>query len=205
MSIFDNRADEWDKKSRRVKLAKEVVSSIIENAKPEKGMKLADFGTGTGLILLGLSEYAADMTGFDTSEGMLSVLDEKSKSAGLDVKTTLFDLDREEFEPESYDMITCSMVTHHLDDPGVLFKKAFKGLKLGGRFCIADLEATEEPFHDNPVDGEVKHEGFDTEKLKDTISGFGFSDVKIYDAAVIKKVRAGANLEFSVFLAVAVK
>ncbi len=82
MSVFDAKANEWDKKTRRIQLAKDVVSSIVKYAKPEKNIDIADFGTGTGLILLGLSEYAESMTGYDSSQGMLDVLAEKAADSG---------------------------------------------------------------------------------------------------------------------------
>ena len=149
MSVFDERAKEWDKKSRRVKLAGEVVSAIIKYAEPAKGIELADFGTGTGLIMLGLADYASRMTGYDTSEGMLQVLRDKASDAGLtNITLVNFDVNAENFPLDKYDLMTCSMVAHHLDNPDVFFAKSYDSLKFGGKLCVADLVKTDVPFHE---------------------------------------------------------
>ena len=205
MSIFDKNAAQWDGKQRRVQLAADVVDAVIKYAQPEKGIKLADFGTGTGLIMLGLSEYASEMTGYDSSEGMLDVLRSKASEAELDnLKALFFDIEKDEFPAEAYDMVTSSMVLHHLDDPVLFFEKAHKALKKGGKLCVADLLETGTPFHDKPQEG-VKHEGFTSGWMSKALEKCGFSDVQTHDAAVIEKEREGKKLEFPVFLTVAVK
>ncbi|PLX67858.1 MAG: hypothetical protein C0603_06985 [Denitrovibrio sp.] len=206
MSVFDSRANEWDKKTRRVQLAKDVVSSIIKCAKPEKNIDIADFGTGTGLIMLGLADYAKSMVGYDSSQGMLDVLAEKSAEAGIsNLQTVLFDLDNEKFPVEAFDMMTCSMVAHHLDNPEMFFSKAYDGIKKGGKLCLADLIITDEPFHEAPAQGEIKHEGFEVKWIEEVLLNAGYINVEIYQAAVIEKERDGKKLDFPVFLAVAEK
>jgi len=205
MSYFDSRAAEWDSKPRRVKLARDVIDSIIKYAKPEKGLDISDFGTGTGLILLGLREYALTMTGYDTSEGMLSVLSEKAEEAGiLNLRTVLFDVYKEDFPADSADLLTCSMVMHHLEDHYVFFEKAYKALRIGGKLCVADLVYTEISFHDEPPK-DFKSEGFKTEDIKTELLETGFKNVQVHTAAVVEKERDGEKIEFPVFLAVAEK
>lgn len=205
MSVFDAGAPQWDKKMRRVELAKDVVSSIIKYAEPNDDIDIADFGTGTGLILLGLADYAKTMTGYDSSAGMLAVLDGKAADAGLrNLRTVRIDLEKDDFPPESADMMTSSMVIHHMDDPSVFFRKAYKALRKGGKLCVADLKLTEEPFHDHSH-GDVPHGGFDAEEIRKLMTDCGFSDVQIYTAAEISKERDRRELKFPVFLAVGVK
>ncbi|MGE4477432.1 MAG: class I SAM-dependent methyltransferase [Deferribacterales bacterium] len=201
MSVFDARASEWEKKGRRVQLAKDVVSAIIKYAEPKKDIDIADFGTGTGLIMLGLSEYGRSLTGFDTSQGMLDVLNEKVENAGLkNIKTVLLDVKKEDFPKESFDMFTASMVIHHMDEPEIFFRKAYDAIRTGGQICVADLELTEEPFHDVPHEG-VKHGGFEPEALAEMLRSCGYKDVQINTAAVIEKERDGRKIEFPIILA----
>lgn len=205
MSAFDKRASQWDTKSRRVMLARDVVSAVEKYAGPEKGMDIADFGTGTGLVLLGMAEYAGTLTGYDSSDGMLQVLAEKGAEAGLTgLQTVRLDIDTDEFPPESADIMTASMVAHHLEDPKVLMKKAYKALRKGGRLCISDLKKSDEPFHDD-AQADVKHQGFDTEEIKKWMLESGFSAAEVHDASVVRKERGGRHLEFGIFLAVGVK
>jgi ubiquinone/menaquinone biosynthesis C-methylase UbiE len=205
MSVFDKRAGEWEKKPRRLKLATDVVECIIKNARPQKNICIADFGTGTGLILLGLAEYASDMTGYDSSAGMLEVLVNKAKDAGIpNLSTVFFDLDKDSFPEEAYHLMTCSMVAHHLENPADFFCKAYKSLKKGGQLCVADLEISDEPFHDEPNAG-VLHEGFDTKTVQEQMTACGFCEVNIYPAAQMEKERDGRKIMFNIFLAVGKK
>lgn len=205
MSDFDARAADWDKKKRRVQLAQDVVSAIIKHVKPEKGIDIADFGTGTGLIMLGLSEYGKTMTGYDTSQGMMDVLMEKAKEAGLDnIKTEVLDIDTDDFPEESFDLVTCSMVIHHMDDPSPFICKAYKSLRKGGSLCISDLIETEIPFHDVPQ-ADVKHNGFTKEQMIEGYKKCGFTDITIETAAVIEKERDGGVVKFPIFLAIGKK
>ena len=205
MSVFDARASEWEKSGRRIQLAKDVVSSIIKYAEPDKGIDIADFGTGTGLIMLGLSEYGSSLTGFDTSQGMLDVLNEKVEKAGLkNIQTVLLDVEKEDFPKEAFDMFTASMVIHHMDEPEVFFRKAYDALRTGGKICVADLKLTDEPFHDVHHPG-VKHGGFEPETLIEKLQKCGFRDITIKPAAIIQKERDGRTIEFPVMLAIGKK
>lgn len=205
MSRFDERASAWDAKPRRIKLARDVVNSIIKYAKPEKGIDIIDFGTGTGLIALGLVDYAKAIKGYDNSQGMLDVLANKAREAGIsNLETAYIDIDKDDFESESTDLVTCSMVAHHLDSPEVFFQKAYDALREGGKLCVADLAYTEIPFHEEVPEG-VKHEGFSREWVVEAFENCGFSSVQFETGAFIEKERDGKKLEFEVFLAIGVK
>lgn len=201
---FDNGAKNWDNKPRRIKLAKEVVEAIFKRVNPKKGCRITDFGTGTGLILLGFSEITDNLTGLDFSRGMLDVLEEKAKSIGLNIKTGQMDIDTDEFEPESADIITSSMVTHHLKDPEVLFKKAYKGLSKGGILCVSDLVTEDGTFHED-VDESIRHFGFDMDWIKERLLEAGFESVSVDIATAVDKEKDGVKLSYPVFLACAVK
>lgn len=206
MSVFDKRASEWDEKPRRVKLAKDIVLSIIKYAEPEKDIEIADFGTGTGLVLLGLADYATEMTGYDSSEGMLEVLRMKAAQADMvNLATVKFDIETDQFPKEAYDLITCSMVAHHLENPEKLFSKAYDALRIGSKLCVADLVKTDIPFHEEPQEGVAHDDGFETEWIEKSLKKSGFEKIEIYQAAVIEKERDGEILKFPVFLAVAEK
>ncbi|WP_083772328.1 class I SAM-dependent methyltransferase [Denitrovibrio acetiphilus] len=205
MSIFDERASQWESKGRRVELARDVVNSIIKYAEPEKDIDIADFGTGTGLILLGLADYAKTMTGYDTSRGMIDVLNRKAEEAGLTNLTTEFlDIEKDTFPENAFDLLTCSMVLHHVDRPEDFFSKAYRSLRTGGKLCVADLELTDVPFHDVAHEG-VKNEGFSENWLIETMKKYGFSSVKVVQGAVMEKERNGEKINFPVLLAIGTK
>jgi ubiquinone/menaquinone biosynthesis C-methylase UbiE len=205
LSVFDKRAKQWDGKSRRVQLAADVVKGIIERGQIRQGASVTDFGTGTGLILLGLSEIAGKMTGLDSSKEMLSVLEEKAKEAGIEnLETRVFDIDTDEFEPESTEYVVASMVTHHLEHPEMFLEKAFRGLVKGGKICFADLIEEDGSFHDSP-DIHVKHHGFSLEWVEQNLRKAGFSNIHAAPVTEVVKEKDGEEKAFPVFLAVAEK
>ena len=200
---FDKAAKNWDEKPRRVKLAKNICAAIKERVKIDRNSRITDFGTGTGLILLGLSDVAGSLTGVDFSKGMLDVLREKAKTAGIEINTREFDIEKDDFEPEGADIITASMVAHHLQNPEKLFNKAYKGLSNGGYLCVSDLCEEGGDFHDNH--SEVHHHGFSLALVREFFEKAGFKDVVIENAAEIEKERGGVVTAYPVFLATGVK
>lgn len=201
---FDQGAKNWDDKPRRIILSRAVVKAIFDRVHPKAGCRVTDFGTGTGLILLGFAEITDKLTGLDFSKGMLEVLREKAATAGINIKTAVMDIDKDLFEPDGADIITSNMVTHHLKDPEVLYKKAYDGLAEGGIFCVSDLVTEDGGFHDNP-DETVRHLGFDTEWVKERLMAAGFGGVEIKEVISIDKEKDGVKKSYPVFLAVAYK
>ena len=201
---FEKGAKDWDSKPRRIKLAKDICEAVKSRIDIKQGSRITDFGTGTGLILLGLSDGAGSLTGLDFSEGMLSVLREKAQTAGIDIKTRVFDIDNDDFEPEAADIITSSMVTHHLKNPEILFEKAYKGLASGGTLCVADLFEEDGFFHDEASEG-IHHNGFSAENVRSMFEKAGFKDIIVEPATVLEKERGGITASYRVFLGTGVK
>lgn len=201
---FDKGAAEWDNKPRRVLLAKDVAQGIFDRVKPEKGIRITDFGTGTGLILLSFADIASEMTGVDFSKGMLDVLEEKAKSIGLDIKTKVMDINTDDFEPDSCDLLTANMVTHHLPDPELLFEKAYTALSDGGYLCVSDLVTEDGTFHENPSD-DIFHHGFDMDVVAKSLMDAGFRRVEVKPVTNMTKEYDGIRRMYPIFLAVAQK
>jgi len=205
MSNFDNKASEWDKKERRVKLASDVAEGMIKFGGIKEGDSVTDFGTGTGLILLKISDIAGEMLGLDSSEKMLEVLNEKAKSAGIkNLKTKLFDIEQDNFEPESTYFLVASMVTHHLERPEMFIQKAYDALKDGGKLCFADLAEEDGSFHDN-ADDSVKHHGFTESWVKNTLNQSRFKNIQFHNITEVEKERKDGIKKFPVFLAIGEK
>ena len=124
---------------------------------------MLDFGCGTGAFGLELLDYASELIGLDTSEGMLAAFDKKIKS--LDhVSTKLLNLEKEDIN-ESFDIIISSMAFHHLINPLKMIHKMKKILNPEGMLIVIDLEEEDGTFHPNNDDMRVKHHGFSQEEL----------------------------------------
>ncbi|HBA86768.1 MAG TPA: class I SAM-dependent methyltransferase [Geobacter sp.] len=188
---FDAAAANWDQEPRRVKLAQDVVAAIRRELPLHGRMEVLDYGCGSGLVTLGLQPFIGKITGADSSRGMLDVLAGKARERGVgNVATALLDLEHQQLDG-SYDLITSSMTMHHVKDVPALIASFVPALKEGGWLALADLEAEDGRFHDDPTG--VLHHGFAREFLVEEFSRNGLSDVRVVIAAAMEK--PGANGE----------
>ncbi len=202
MSNFDTLANEWDNNPRRTKLAKKAVVEIKKNIKLNKNMNVLDYGTGTGLILLGLQLDVKFITGMDNSQGMLNVLQQKLDNAKItNVKLKNHDIDKEQLPENKYDLITINMALHHIEDINNFTKKAYKSLKKGGYISITDLVTEDGTFHSNN-DG-VKYFGFNIKKLATILEKNKLNIKYHYIYNEIEKLEI--NKKFPIFILIAKK
>ncbi|WP_022850727.1 class I SAM-dependent methyltransferase [Limisalsivibrio acetivorans] len=202
-SEFDKKAREWDKKERRVRVAKEIAASILERTKVPEGADILDYGTGTGLVLLSFAGRGGTLTGVDTSDEMLKVLREKAEEDEItNLSTAVIDIESARF-PGEYDLITASMVMHHMDKPYLLVKEAEEALRPGGFFAAADLEEEDGSFHD--ASHSVKYAGFSKEAMQSMFHDAGLIDIKSEKVTEIVKEKDGEEKSYSVLLTIGCK
>ncbi len=197
---FDQEAANWDQESRRVQLAADLYRAMSEAVVLTSSMEVLDFGCGTGLVTLQLSAQAGRVTGVDSSQGMLDVLDGKIQSCQVvNVTTRRVDLEGGDVLDGCYDLVVSTMTLHHVRDVPALLAQFAAVLKTGGHLCLADLDPENGAFHDNK-DG-VFHDGFDRGRLRDLLSKEGFADIGDKTAAeVVKPDTNGQMKVFTVFL-----
>lgn len=183
---FDSVAAKWDKEPRRVKLANDVASAIIREAKPKKSEKVLDYGCGTGLVTLALLPYVAEVVAADSSKGMLAQLEQKLQEAGItEVKTCFVSLESPCSLEPGFDLVVSSMTMHHVVDVSAQVLN-FKGLlRQGGRLCIADLDKEDGTFHDDPTG--IAHHGFSNIEMELFFRSAGFSNIRTVRVATIQK------------------
>jgi 2-polyprenyl-3-methyl-5-hydroxy-6-metoxy-1,4-benzoquinol methylase len=197
---FDKEAAQWDAKPERVKLANDVANAIIKEAAPLRGVNALDFGCGTGLITLRLQPYVKTITGVDSSQGMLEVLQGKISTQGLgNVTTVLVDLEQGGRIEGTYDLVVSSMTLHHVPNTVSLFRQWYALLVPGGRLCFSDLDTEDGAFHGDNTG--VFHHGFDRARLKTLLQEAGFRDIRDTTASkLMKPVEGKGEREFTVFL-----
>jgi ubiquinone/menaquinone biosynthesis C-methylase UbiE len=201
---FDRAASSWDEEPRRVKLAGNVAAAIIDTIHPARTMDVLDFGCGTGLITLLLQPQVKSIIGVDSSQGMLNVLEQKVREHGLENVATVFcDFERGDRPYGHFHLIVSSMTLHHVRDLLQLFQLFNELLLPGGVLCLADLDAEDGSFHDDPTG--VHHHGFDRKRLMVLLARAGFVECSAKTADVIVKGAAPDIRQYPVFLITANK
>jgi 2-polyprenyl-3-methyl-5-hydroxy-6-metoxy-1,4-benzoquinol methylase len=200
---FDKKAATWDENPTRVKLAEDVVQAIKQAVPLLPDMEVLDFGCGTGLLALSLLPAVKSVTGADTSQGMLDVLEAKARKQGLTNVCTQH-LSPGDKLSGAYDLIISSMTLHHVEDTEALLAQMFQTLKPSGRLCLADLDLEPGTFHDDNTG--IFHFGFDRDALRNMFIKAGFSNVRVVTATeIIKPNQQGDLRTYPVFLMVGEK
>lgn len=196
MSRFEREAACWDEAPRRVALAQAVAEAIRAQV-PLSGTKAAlDYGCGTGLLTLALRPAVGRITGVDTSPAMLVRLEAKRAEAqDAGVESVLLDAEHPLRSLPPVDLIVSSMTLHHVADLPALFADFHALLRPGGRIALADLEAEDGTFHEDPEG--VVHQGFHPEALLGLLAAAGFTDLRTTAATTVTK----GERAYPVFLA----
>lgn len=79
-------------------------------------LHLLDAGCGTGSLSLALAETGHQVTGIDFAPAMIAEAKEKAELSGLPVSFAVMDAVSPDFEPGSFDAITCRQVLWALPD-----------------------------------------------------------------------------------------
>lgn len=197
---FDEEAATWDEHPGRVKLANDVADAISKEIVLTSDMDVMDFGCGTGLLTLRLQPLVNSITGVDTSQGMLDVLETKIARQNLsNVRTLHLDSDKGDVLTGNYHLIVSNMTLHHIKEIRPTLQQFYKITAPSGYLCIADLDPDGGKFHDSNEG--VFHFGFEREALRRDFIATGFEDVRLVTAAEMTKSGSdGISRRFTLFL-----
>ena len=196
---FDTKASGWDQSQMHRDRAAAIAEDILKTLPLNRDMKVLEYGAGTGLTSFILKDRFSEITMLDNSDGMLAVLNEKITASGAsNLKALKFDLEKENWPYGKFDLILTQMVLHHVSDIDTIISKFSKMLNQGGYIAIADLYTEDGSFHGEGFTG---HNGFDPDKLGQTLRSDGFTSVDHHKCFVVNKhIGENKTRPFDVFL-----
>ncbi|MEI7596179.1 MAG: class I SAM-dependent methyltransferase [Bacteroidota bacterium] len=201
---FDSVAKDWDNNSIHIQRTEAIAAEMLKSISFNKSMKALEFGAGTGLLSFALKDYFKEITLMDNSIEMSKVASAKVIEANIsNIKTLVFDLEKEDYTSEKFDIIYSQMALHHVVDVESVISKFDKMLNPNGILVIADLCKEDGSFHD--YNAEV-HLGFEPELLQNTLKSFSFENINHNVCYSIKRTdQNGVERDYPIFLMVAEK
>lgn len=107
------------------------------------GGNVLEIGPGPGYVGLEWLKRSsgATLTGCEISSDMIRLAKRNARDYGYEARTTYIEGNcmQMPFPDGSFDAVFSSGSLHEWEDPVRAFNEVFRVLKLGGRFCIADL------------------------------------------------------------------
>jgi ubiquinone/menaquinone biosynthesis C-methylase UbiE len=197
---FNQAAATWDENPGRVKLARDIADSMINNLPITRDMNAMDFGCGTGLLTVRLQSLVRSITGVDSSQGMLDILNRKiTKLQMSNVKTMLVDIEKGQPLTGNYQLIVSSMTLHHIAEIKPILAQFYNVITPGGFLSIADLDSDDGQFHEDKTG--VFHSGFDRNVMRQYFSEAGFDNITDATAATLTKPSLSQRIQkFTIFL-----
>lgn len=171
-NVFEQMAKRYDTEE-RIELAKVIVKEVRPELRNSKSKSLIDYGSGTGLISLELSDLVDSILLVDSSKQMLEVAKAKVSLKGITNSKVLYSDFTQETPEFKADIVLMSLVLLHIPDTKKILQELFSILNNGGKLIIIDFDKNDKINHPKV------HNGFSHEELKKRLSEVGFKSIKI--------------------------
>jgi ubiquinone/menaquinone biosynthesis C-methylase UbiE len=171
-NVFEQMAKRYDTEE-RIELARVIVKEVRPELRNSKSKSLIDYGSGTGLISLGLSDLVDSILLVDSSKQMLEVAKAKISYKGITNSKVLYSDFTQETPEIKTDIVLMSLVLHHFPDTKKILQELFNILNDGGKLIIIDFDKKDKINHPKV------HNGFSHEELKKRLSEVGFKSTEM--------------------------
>jgi len=195
-NVFEQMAKRYDTEE-RMELAKEIVKEVRPELHNSKSKSLIDYGSGTGLISLELSDLVDSILLVDSSEQMLEVAKAKISHRGIANAKVLFSDFTRETPDLKYDIVLMSLVLLHIPDTQKILQELYSILHEGGKLIIIDFDKNDQINHPKV------HNGFSHEELKKSLSEVGFKSIEM--KTFYRGNRIFMNQDASMFISSSIK
>jgi ubiquinone/menaquinone biosynthesis C-methylase UbiE len=171
-NVFEQMARRYDTEERK-ELAKVIVKEVRSELRNSKSKSLIDYGSGTGLISLELSDLVNSILLVDSSKQMLDVAKAKISHTGI-TNSKVLHTDFTQVTPElKADIVLMSLVLLHIPETKKILQEMFNILNSGGKLIIIDFDKNDKINHPKV------HNGFSHEELKKILSEVGFKSIEM--------------------------
>lgn len=127
----------------------DIVCECVREAKPPQDGRLLDLGCGDGALAGVLhSHLKLPVVGVDTSEKGLALAKRMFANRGFVGEFRLISSYDTGFQDSSFNVVVCSDVIEHVDDPRAMLREILRVLVPGGRLVIT----TPIKFSETPID-----------------------------------------------------
>jgi ubiquinone/menaquinone biosynthesis C-methylase UbiE len=171
-NVFEQMAKRYDTEE-RIELAKVIVKEVRPELQNSKSKSLIDYGSGTGLLSLELSDLVESILLVDSSKQMLEVAQAKISHKGITNSKVLYSDFTQESPELKADIVLMSLVLLHIPDTKKIIQELFDILNNGGKLIIIDFDKNDKIYHPKV------HNGFSHEELKKRLSAVGFKSIEI--------------------------
>ncbi|MFG6147661.1 class I SAM-dependent DNA methyltransferase [Halobacillus sp. B23F22_1] len=166
-NVFEQMAQKYDSEE-RMELANIIVQEVRQELRDSQTKSLMDYGSGTGLVSLELSDLVESLLLVDSSAQMLEVAQEKISRRNITNAGILhsdFTVDTPE---RKADIILTSLVLLHIPDTEKILTSLFNRLHKGGKLIIIDFDKNDKINHPSV------HNGFSHGELEKVLADVGF-------------------------------
>lgn len=171
-NVFEEMAKKYDTEERK-ELAKIIVKEVKKELRNSETKSLIDYGSGTGLISLELSDVVDSILLIDSSKQMLEIVEAKISQKGISNSKVLYSDFTKDTPELNADIVIMSLVLLHIPDTKKILTELFNILNKDGKLIIIDFDKNEQ------IDHPKVHNGFSHEELKNKLKEVGFMTTEI--------------------------
>lgn len=204
-AYFESVAEKWDD-MRAGYFGEGVRQAAIQHAYLHSSMEVADMGSGSGFIALGLTPLVRQVHVIDGSPAMLEVA-RKNLAAFKNITFHQADAFSVPLADGSLDAVFANMYLHHCPDPLAAIREMTRLLRPGGRLVISDADAHDQQW--------MKTEmadiwlGFERQQVRSWLAQAGLVNVIVDGSGETCKAgcasASGDKAEIGIFVAVGTK